>query len=189
MPLLRSNNHNLNSVLFPKLMSDWKMCPYCLDEEETVYHFLIKCPQYDEVRLTHIARVPLECWNISSLLFGLSHYNTELNSLLQSIVQEFKMQTGKFQNSLACSHYNKYKLQTTSKRNSKRLLPSFLSFVVDNLKWTLYLYTMIIGNNKTVYTKKKPCKVWFFRFQSNKNRLYETKEVNINHSTESWQYM
>ena len=92
---LRSGNCNLNQNLCRIGLAESPMCE-CGREDETVVHFLLVCPRYDRLRREITSKIPLEAWNLRTILYGSDRYSQELNLQIAKTVQLFITATARF---------------------------------------------------------------------------------------------
>ena len=97
--VLLSRLRCLNSVLLSNLfninLSTTNVCQNCLFEIETMSHFFIKCSAYDEARSMLCKQIPIECWNLDSIVFGSKRYTNEYIQI-QITTQKYILATGRF---------------------------------------------------------------------------------------------
>ena len=59
-------------------------CETCLVPEST-YHYLIVCKHYDILRVNIASYMPIEYFNVNTLLHGSSRYSKDLNVTIQKV--------------------------------------------------------------------------------------------------------
>ena len=74
---LRVGNHNLNNCLFQRLMSETANCE-CGHSPENLTHFFLSCQRYNRLRGDIVQHIPLEAWNLTTILHGSSRYNQHI---------------------------------------------------------------------------------------------------------------
>ncbi|OBZ65556.1 hypothetical protein A0H81_14412 [Grifola frondosa] len=65
---LRTGHAPLNKHLFRIGKSDTPRCPYCPRSDETVFHFLVECPEHNNTRRQFWDKIPVRSRNIINLL-------------------------------------------------------------------------------------------------------------------------
>ena len=68
---------------FVRNMSDTYMCPNCGNVPETLEHFFMYCPEYDDCRSNFASVFPIEAWNLDCILHGSTRYDAKLNHIVQ----------------------------------------------------------------------------------------------------------
>ena len=84
---LRSGYHNLNGRLSDIGLAESAACD-CGSPREDVQHFLIDCRCYDDLR-RDVTEIPIEAWQVETLLHGNKRYSQELNHKICITVQRY----------------------------------------------------------------------------------------------------
>ena len=71
------------------------MCS-CVTSDETSYHYMIECCNYDRLRADVVTKISHEFINLNTLLFGSPRYSYDYNVLIQKNAQEFFLGTARF---------------------------------------------------------------------------------------------
>ena len=95
MSRLRCLKNDLRKYLYEVGLCEIEICE-CGEATETITHYLMFCPNYEQLR-THITDViPLECWITRTVLYGSDRYSLELNQLINLTGQKFIMDSKRF---------------------------------------------------------------------------------------------
>ena len=86
---IRCGNSNLNSNLHRIQLSD---SPVCEDEQ----HYFMHCPKYKTLRRNVVTTIPLEAWNMNTILRGSTRYTPEMNKEISLTTQKFIMASKRF---------------------------------------------------------------------------------------------
>ena len=92
---LRVSNHNLNGCLFDRLISESASCE-CGHTPEDPAHYFIECERYNRNRSDIVKRIPLEAWNLPTILQGSKRYDQSLNREICLTVQAYITSTSRF---------------------------------------------------------------------------------------------
>ena len=92
---LRVGNHNLNGCLFERQMSDSARCE-CGHLPEDASHYFLSCQRYDRLRREVVNNIPLEAWNLPTILHGSKRYSPTLNEKICLTVQTFINASARF---------------------------------------------------------------------------------------------
>ena len=92
---LRVGNHNLNSCLFERQMNDTAACE-CGHTPEDPSHYFLNCERYDRQRRDVVGRIPLEAWNLKTILHGSERYDHSLNKEISMTVQAYITSSARF---------------------------------------------------------------------------------------------
>ena len=82
MSRIRCRNSDLNNNLFSRNLSESMLCDVC-NVPETVEHFLLFCTAFNDMRCNITDNIPIESWNVESILYASKRYNQELNNKIQ----------------------------------------------------------------------------------------------------------
>ena len=66
------------------------------EEKETSEHYILHCPRFTHVRQNTIFKLPANLLNITTLLRGDPNISNNMNSLIFKTVQDFIVQSGRF---------------------------------------------------------------------------------------------
>ena len=92
---LRSGNCKLNVNLFLRCEADSPACSKC-NVDETVTHYFLHCKAYDCLRRDLLMDIPLECFDVNTIMNGSNRYSHELNLNVQRVVQQYIFSLGLF---------------------------------------------------------------------------------------------
>ena len=92
---LRVGNHNLNSCLFDRLMSESTACE-CGHIPEDPAHYFLTCQRYHRHRSDIVKCIPFEAWNLATILHGSNRYDHSLNREICLTVQAYITSTARF---------------------------------------------------------------------------------------------